>query len=157
MMATKKTARRPRPKTAYELLERVIEHIREEPKRYYQNRWLMRRQDIIAEGMEAPPCGTIACRAGWIVLLHDGVRSGIDGEYVPARANEILGATTYGYDADTNQQTPSTCRLFGWEDNGWAGTRAHACQGIKGLRDFMKQHKAHLQARLLKDVPKRSA
>jgi hypothetical protein len=54
-----------------------------------------------------PKCGTVACIAGWMVLLADGKKSYLTAPEIQARAEEILGK-----DADR--------RLFGthaWPDN----------------------------------------
>lgn len=147
-----KTSRRPRAKTAYELLERVIAHIREEPRRYCQSTWGALAEWGLHPAGQRPPCGTIACRAGWIVALHDGMpsfrrRLRRHDYSVRDRANIILG-----FPPDTNTTVP----LFHAEAVPPAlraqDVPAHARQGIQGLRAFMKQHKAHLQAQKLRGV-----
>src|SRR3990167_2452357 len=93
----KAVTRRGKAKTAYELLERVCEHIAAEPKRYYQGWWVLRSAKRIAAAdvkLKAPPCNTIACRAGWVVLLHDGRNTrqiNAEGYGTMRRALEILG------------------------------------------------------------------
>lgn len=151
-----KKTRPKKPRTAYELLDLVAKHILEEPKRYYQGLWVTKTESVIEARMGAvPACGTMACRAGWIVALHDGLdskaiasemrRRSIWSLPVMERANAILGMS----ESDTE-------RLF---DGGampyWAarpGTKGYARLGAKGIRAFMRKHAAHLKARLLKGV-----
>lgn len=139
-----------RPRTAFELLNRVCKHILEEPKRYYQGMWGNTNEDLIKATVgSVPACGTMACRAGWIVALHDGMPAFhrmlnmdcLPGE-VGVRAKEILG------DLDTDS-------LFD-EDavNGFPGTVAYAEQGASGIEDFMAKHEEYLKARLLRKIRK---
>lgn len=131
-------------KTAYELLERVCAHILEEPKRYYQGSWVIRGKEVIREQFpefkgQAPACGTTACRAGWIVGLNDGLNALGNSHGVPERANNILGMSP-----------DDTAALFDYNAvSGTPGTKSYVAQGVAGVRAFMKQHKAHLQARKL--------
>lgn len=149
----------PKPKTAYELCERVCEHILEEPRRYFQNDWCRRGTGIqrmwsrlrsvlsidqdgnedVMKPVPPPVCNTVACRAGWIVLLHDGMKA--KPRDFSDRANEILGV-----------EWMDTQELFDGQDYGQPGTKAYARKGVAGLRAFMKEHKAQLKARSLKGV-----
>lgn len=142
---------RSKPKTAYELLQRVCEHILEEPRRYNQERWLMRGKRYIKDfGLSAPACGTVGCRAGWIVLLHDGMKAKVTDETCSTgwRAAQILGL-------DVPRYGNATFDLFaGGGVSGKVGTKTYAERGAAGIRVFMAEHKFHLKARLLKDVPK---
>lgn len=148
------TLPRGKAKTAYELLERVCAHIAAEPKRYYQGWWVFRGKDAIANGREAenvdfkaPECNTIACRAGWIVLLHDGLRTKKveDGGHGTAgRARQILGMDLY----ETQQLFDGGAVCSGLKP----GTRKYMREGIRGLKAFMAQHAAHLKSRSLKGV-----
>lgn len=78
MAKTRKTTKPTPPRTAWDLCERVAQHIEEEPLRYYQRSWWLRGRDLETlvnywHTIPAKPsCGTTACRAGWIVELHDG-------------------------------------------------------------------------------------
>lgn len=127
-----KAGRRAKPKTAYELLQRACEAIKATPQAYFQNWW---RQE--------QACGTAFCRAGWIVALHDGKAAVRSSDETGHRALDILGHPQGAWDA------LFVCGLV----DGTPGTTSYASQGIRGLRDFMKTHRAHLKARLLKDVP----
>lgn len=147
-MAKKPTKPRTKAKTAWELLERVIQHIKEEPQRYYQDWWCYRDTRKLASLNLSPPCGTAACRAGWIVALHDGPtaaplrHAGRWPSPVESRANEILGLDSW-----------DTSALFaGGMIDGTPGTRAYVREGVRGLREFMKEYKAHLKARQLRGV-----
>lgn len=142
---------RSKPKTAYDLLARVAEHIVEEPTRYDQDRWCrLGKRAIRKEFGFAPACVTMACRAGWIVGLHDGLRSkhltSVDmwPNPVARRANDILDMGSW----DTDE-------LFaGGNIVGNPGTVKYAREGARGIRQFMKKHAEHLKSRLLADVPK---
>lgn len=147
---TRKTQYQRPPRTAYDLLARVCEHILDEPKRYTQESYLVHGIAAIKNlGLAAPTCGTVGCRAGWIVALHDGP-TGVRGEAVEWRANQILGRG-----GDTHDLFSGTAcdRLAGEDTSPIIGTKKYARLGVKGLRAFMKQHAKHLKARLLKDVP----
>lgn len=137
----------PKPKNAYELLDRVAEHILAEPKRYDQGTWGRGPKEVRAEiaPKDRPACNTQACRAGWIVALHDGLpsfqrrlRRSIYS--VADRANEILGfededATSDLFDED------AVC----WKTN----QQDYAEEGAQGIRDFMEEHETHLKTRKL--------
>lgn len=135
------SGRQPKPTTAYELCNRVAQHIEEEPLRYHQQYWGFEGQ---TSSLRQPACGTICCRAGWIVNLHDGI--GKFNGRVGARSNQILGLDdeqTFDlyYDGDSFEGLKQ-------------GTARYAKAGAAGLRKWMRKHAEHLKARLLKDVPK---
>lgn len=151
MSTSTRTQKRPKPKTAYELLQRVCAHILEEPQRYLQRRYVATGTDLDAYDLK-PPCGTAACRAGWIVWLHDGEWP--DYSCISSRANQILKMSG----ADTMDLFRASALMY--ENHGQRykeGTRAAAEAGVRGLRDFMEQHAKHLKARLLKSVRRNRA
>lgn len=73
----------PFPEHAWPLLKRALEHIAEHPGSFYMPSWVVRLGDEasplrgteMAEevtkvtGLPLPACGTVACLAGWVVLL----------------------------------------------------------------------------------------
>lgn len=140
---SRKTQSERPPRTAYDLCELVAQHIETDPLRYDQSAWGW-------EGMhyqQMPMCGTVCCRAGWIVALHDGPAALKDERvHISSRSDLILGldgdqtAEIY-YDGE---------RLLAFQQ----GTKKYAQAGAAGLRDWAKRHEAELKARLLKDVPK---
>lgn len=141
----RKVTREAKPKTAYELCERVAKHIEEEPLRYHQGLWGFENYAI--EDLARPQCGTVCCRAGWIVALHDGIGMERKGN-VANRSDAILG-----YPDD------SSVTMALYYDDGWVqaheqGTKQYAKAGANGLRQWMKRNAAHLKARKLVDVPK---
>ena len=136
-------------KTAYDLLSDVCKTIKNEPKIYDQDTFMSR--DNIS------PCGTVACRAGWIVALHDG-SARLNLINIEDRATHILGFSgRYGCGVVPDSLFEASAFTYENKDMGRdnfpnAGTKAYARLGIKGLRTFMAKHKAHLKARLLKRV-----
>lgn len=48
------------------LLEKIKKHLKEEPKRYHQGKWV---EEVSVWDANAPACGTVGCIAGWAVLL----------------------------------------------------------------------------------------
>jgi hypothetical protein len=78
-----------------ELLEKVKAHILEEPRRFNMSLFVFNQGEI--EDLpknERPPCGTMACIAGWAVMLADGPPAIINDDYyltVEDRAVEVLG------------------------------------------------------------------
>lgn len=81
-----------------ELLQRIKAHILEEPKRYFQQIYGSR----VAPENGGPACGTVACLAGWAVILsgeelfqdYDGV-SLVRGD-VERRAYQLTGIPENG-------------------------------------------------------------
>lgn len=145
--------RQPKPKTAYGLLERVARHIEDDPRRYDQGRFVLTGEDELSSrgfiGDGAPPCGTVACRAGWIVFLNDGLNAvGYDG--IQDRANEVLGMT----EEDTDDLFSGGALHHECRRVPLHRTKAYGKVGAKGVRRFMRKHAKHLKARKLKDVPK---
>lgn len=69
------------------LLRRVAKHIVEEPRRYNQGSWCDRSNDA--------PCGTMACIAGWAVILGDKLDpKKIDHERIYHEAKRFHAAKT---------------------------------------------------------------
>ena len=137
-----------RTKTAYGLLGQVARHILAEPLRYYQNCFLETRVDEIEDVMHGrvPVCGTMACIAGWMVLLNDGpkrmprfVADRTDAQIISRRAVELLGMYPGDlFDEDT------VC--------GISGTPEYAKEGAERIYAFMEEHKEHLKAHRLEDI-----
>ena len=137
-------------KTAYELLERVCAHIKAKPQTYLQERFIATGDQAHEYGLH-PPCGTAACRAGWIVALHDGPLDPRDYGGIQTRANAILGldSQTTG---DLFSGAALNCGLDAIDFMVKPGTAAYVRAGVRGLRSFMKRHAAHLKARKLDGV-----
>lgn len=140
---TQSERRTSKPKTAYELCELVARHIEEDPLRYDQSTWGWEG----ARYRKMPACGTVCCRAGWIVALHDGPAALKDDRvHISSRSDLILGL-----DGDeTAEIYYNGERLIQFEQ----GTKAYAQAGAAGLRDWANRHAVKLKARLLSDVPK---
>ena len=74
-----------RPKNLYELCERVCEAIMAESRRYNQEMWadlacvteLGERREPVDKSA-VPACGTVACRAGWMVEIELASRPDMD-------------------------------------------------------------------------------
>ena len=126
--------------SGYALLGRIRRLILEEPRRYNQRSTLA----VVMEGHPyppdiIPPCGTIGCVGGWIVALTrpSQISSHTD---VVALTQEILQLDIY-----------STHVLTDFHAAGWRGFTMeeivpHAERGAEHIAQFMKDHKAHLQA-----------
>lgn len=66
----------------YTLFDKVKAHILEEPKSLRQECWIEKKLSnkhwwssydaVIANGTKGPSCGTVACVAGWTMLLSHG-------------------------------------------------------------------------------------
>lgn len=156
-----------KPENVYELLEAVARHIEEEPRRYYQDMWALFGDNIhafLGGDFAAPPCGTVCCRAGWIVGLCDGLDApalGVNRDFaysfsVMKRAMEILGMSEAEIGAlfepftDDEDDSEETGQQF---VDAPAGTLEYAKAGADGLRAFMEQHAERLKARKLSDIP----
>ncbi len=55
-----------------ELLDQIKQAILEEPRRIRMYDWVTRISDVPED--KRPPCGTVACIAGWAVALSTGLR-----------------------------------------------------------------------------------
>lgn len=126
----------PKPDTAYELLEAVAQRIEAEPRRYDQREWVRETE-----------CGTVCCRAGWVVAIADpDVFATHDAQAVGERADQILGLPE---SVLWNELYSTTCI----RTRANPGTAEYAAAGARGVREFMAVHEAHLKARKLADVP----
>lgn len=80
---------------AVALLQRVKQHILEEPRRMDMLRWVENRPEHLKCAAEigniagVPPCGTVACIAGWVVQLGSVRPSQV--KVVARRARQLLG------------------------------------------------------------------
>ncbi len=150
------------PETVYDLLALVAHHIEEEPRRYFQDVWVLIGEEIRNHVDFEPACGTVCCRAGWIVALHDGLRApAIEATArarfsprVELRALQILGMSDVGFlfnafISDEDDLDEDSGDLVSAEP----GTPEYAKAGADGLRAFMEEHAEHLKARRLADVP----
>lgn len=133
---------------AYDLLADVCRVIREEPARYFQDRFYVAdttAQRHWLDGRREPPmCGTMACRAGWVVQLRDGHIAG-EPMQIDQRARDILS----GADGNDGVFQRALTHLFAGGAIDWElkpGTIAYARAGIYGVRQFMAKHKARLKA-----------
>lgn len=144
---------------AYQLLYRVCEVILEEPRRYYQDRWLMTgaslREAIKLQKLTgAPPCGTTACVAGWVVALHDGVEEAERKDHrMASRASEVLGAFDIGatklrFHRELQTLFSGADMIDGWPTDAAArpGTRLYAEYGVTHIIEFAEEWKEQLEA-----------
>lgn len=136
-------------KNAYELLDDVAKAIIEEPKRYNQGDWGTTDRERIRgflveesklRNPEPPQCGTMACRAGWIVVLT-GRR--VDH---PASVEQDAVAILGGGIAWNEYQRDIDNLFSGGAVSGRIGTRAYAREGVRGIRKFQKKWKERLLA-----------
>jgi hypothetical protein len=78
-----------------ELLEKVKQHILEEPRRYNQQHWIGVGETEIRKRFgkvgDLPPCGTMACIAGWTCILAGVDLKGVDLFSISDKAEELLG------------------------------------------------------------------
>lgn len=125
--------------TAFDLLKEVRGLILADPRRYAQPEVLYHRKPgtVLDMGWDGsvvvPPCGTVGCRAGWIVELVGKMKE----EDTLVAATRILGLTVH-----------ETSPFFSGSAAGSAqcGTKAHARDGARGITEFMKTYKTQLQA-----------
>jgi hypothetical protein len=121
-------------KTAYELLEEIRALTLEEPRRYNQNQYLSFDVD---EEHGGPACGTVGCRAGWVVALRAKRPRLVTTHWIYAR--KVLGLDA----AQCND-------LFGYAAvGGLPGTREHAELGAAQLTEFMRRHEQQLKRKRL--------
>lgn len=78
MPQTKVETPRSHATNAYDLISDVIKAIEGEPKRFDMGDWFVHISPSILKKNKQllqrfPACGTVACLAGWIVVLHGGL------------------------------------------------------------------------------------
>lgn len=147
-------------KTAYDLLTRIKEIIRERPTRYHQGEWRELFRESSVESLvdnhtdsyinSIPLCGTQCCVGGWAVaLVRPRLFSRMGYFEVADTAQQILGLTgdqadeLFDGDALTVSNAP--------------GTKAYAEAGCDHISAFQKKYKKQLQARILPLRKKKAA
>lgn len=83
-----------------ELLQRVKQHVLEEPRRLNMGTWGRKASHRL--GDDAPPCGTVGCIAGWCVFLSNPEKiwdeiiqedfESVSDYPIRTKAAELLGA-----------------------------------------------------------------
>ena len=140
-----------RPRTAWDLLSDVIKYMKKHPEEYLQEYYVARRETIRRRYPQSR-CETAYCRAGLIVLLHDGEVPDLD---VARRAVNILGLRKEDcvrlFSGSACQYVAGLVPPLGIIERHIPDTnsREYLRRGIRGLRTFMQCHKAHLKHRLL--------
>jgi hypothetical protein len=133
---------RSKAKNAYDLLSDVCDVVLAEPKRLQMVTWLEFAASARKwlEPDEIPVCGTVACVAGWAVILKRGrrrVEECPDCD-IPTVAGELLGLDP------ALKET-----LFGTMPLAEGGSTAHVEQEVAFVRAFQAKHEAQLKAKVL--------
>jgi len=142
----------------YKLFEKVKVHILEEPRRLRQACWVEHKSSesswgydnynaIISEGAKEPPCGTVACVAGWTALL-------VKGPSFQGNASWVAKNTlVQGEDSD---QKVYQARLdlynnvfmcFPEDDKLKPGTLKYARAVVKSIDEFIERWRPHARKR----------
>ncbi len=128
--------------TAYDLVSDVIACITQDPRRLDLTVWIGRRPEppTALEAAAWPACGTVACVAGWIVLLAG---------QVPKLDTQDFALRALGFEDDL-EDTPAWAswrRLFHRRDRRWgpAGTPAYARAVAKALARLQARDAARLR------------
>lgn len=141
-MRAKNRIPKSRAKTAYGLLSAVCRLILDEPKRYDQSSFIIRRDGAggalshhhASRGV--PACGTVGCVAGWVATLKHPKPFGYgETSYI---AKRILGLSD-----------SAAFHLFdgGACSNTRLQTKQHAKAGVAHIRRFLKEHARQLKAK----------
>lgn len=157
-MSTDLIPRITEPISAYDLLTKVCEVITEEPKRYYQEWWVLRLGQEPPRGVDPvpayPACGTVCCVAGWIETLRRGPMD------TSARGVAEAAARALGFFDDETWQTED---LFTGEaiaclaeEKGIAvprvGTPEYAALGVEHIQTFQAKYADQLKATIVEPV-----
>ena len=121
--------------SSYDLIDRVIELIWEEPRRMRMNQW----GSICAGdnmGDNQPPCGTIGCVAGWSGLLITGLMGALSG----AETAYILGGPELHSQLYNDVFLDSDLT----NDKG-QGSIKHAARVVVRLAQFQREHEHRLK------------
>lgn len=147
--------------TLYELCQRAADSIEARPLNYHQEYWSRPAENLsalvkdIAKGNAASGelCGTVFCRAGWMVAHIDQPKSperwraeeASDTEYAGARMEALLREAGVPDYSIANLFGGGALDAVGVSEHAY-GTAKYAEAGAKGLRDFAEAHKDKLQA-----------
>jgi hypothetical protein len=123
-----------RAKTAYGLLSEVRKLILTEPLRYDQNELLVFEDSDNWYG-EFPSCGTVGCRAGWVIMLKSIEPKRVFDIW--DRAEKILGLTE-GQASELFTSLGAT---------GKGQSIEHARSGAQGIVEFQKKYSTQLRAK----------
>lgn len=141
---------------AYDLLDEIKQLILEEPRNYDQTLWMRYFRN---DSRQAPPCGTVACVAGWTCALKGFNRI---SQATSERAADILGL-----DIMTARALFSGgalyylhCEMAGCPskpcggaescvagDMPKAGTMEYAQLGVEHISRFQRKYEAQLRAK----------
>jgi len=133
-MATTKT------KLNVTLLRKVMKHILEEPRRLRQSEWLAKKGDAYYKHVprkERPPCGTVACIAGWAVEL-----SGVEVPTSPHVSTLALNLLVKGNDYHAEDlRDKLEYQLFMYFPQGIApSTLEYAQDVVRRTKEFIKDY-----------------
>lgn len=143
--------------TAKDLLLRIKAIVAEEPKRldmrWWVSRWRGRKLPSAYFKAKEPACGTVGCIAGWgAILLRDSASI-----RAPQKAGSLM-TVLVGFDCPCSCGGASCERmaggLFDAQTESRPGTRAHAREVGKRIRDYVTAH-PELATRVI-DVKTRS-
>lgn len=158
---------------AFDLCMDVAKAIREEPMRFSQDNWYTEDSDFIRQVLRGegpgPACGTMACRAGWMVILARTPSAYIQAIQIQDTAFRLLGVkdAQASYD-DYDHEESDEERTFRWDVrelfDGEActirddqrmrvgpaiGTPEYAEMGAKGVEEFARKWEARLRAKAI--------
>lgn len=134
------------PTPAWDVLNRVIKLANEEPRRLHMRTW----GEFVADkadtynylGVNLPPCGTVACLAGWSSVVISGTITAM----VPTQIAKVVAGRYHKelYDLFvavhlTNQRAQ--------------GTPEHVEMVAAALQRFMDSHDVYLKARIVQPDP----
>ncbi len=121
---------RTRSKNPVIILKTVIKAITDEPKRYDQNTWGDERpQDFPDRERYFPPCGTVACVAGWVCIVADGKLP--RESHIEGMARRLLGLT--------KAHSDRLFSAFAVTPDRWVATpKSHVRAGVRHIKNFVK-------------------
>jgi len=125
-----------------EILRAVARAIHEEPRRYDQSIWM----NTEAEDVDYPPaCGTVACIAGWTLLLTQGHQNLPRGYFnIETAARDILGLDEPAADRLFDGSAAGAPPFKPWDTHS-SRSRAvtpeqHAAKGVDHITRFLINH-----------------
>jgi hypothetical protein len=149
--------------TSWGLLEDVIKAIEEEPRRFNWVAWIIdadMNPAKVDKDAGAPACGTLACVAGWTILLTQSRPNNyFAGSYSPSRA-----ASSW-FPRETHDNLLNLFLAIGdyvdetgnsIDRRGDETPAQYAARGITAIRLFMAKHEAVLKAHNI-NIPPREA
>ena len=143
--------------TALQIAEEVVRLVREQPLRCLMDSWVTTfREDRYLWDLEMPPCGTVACLAGWIAILTN--QDERPSSSLAAARRVMAGREDWPLNDDlyVDEDHPVSIRLrkldevfLNWDIAAKAGTPEYVEQALAPFLAYIEEYKEELAVRII--------